>query len=260
MAAGLLVLTNMRGVFVNMKIGCVPYLNAKPLIEGLEGVVLKPPAELVKLLASRKLDVALVPVAAVFENDWDIVPGIAIASPGKTDSVRLHHTVEVPDITRVALDRNSRTSNLLARIILEKRYGIRPRYLVRDPVKGLSFKGFDAAVTIGDTSFRPRGVPFLDLGTEWKAFTGRPFVYAAWAHRKNHPEAREIAALLRDAKKRGTSAISAIANRESKRLGLTPRFCRTYLTEYITFDLGPAERAGLGLFEKYAGDGSRDHR
>jgi chorismate dehydratase len=243
-----------------MKIGCVPYLNAKPLIEGLSGVVMRPPADLVKLLASNRLDVALVPVASLLGQPWLIVRGIAIASPGKTDSVRLHHTVELPDITRVALDRNSRTSNLLARIILEKRYGLRPKYLVRDPVRGLSFKGFDAAVTIGDTSFRPRGVPFLDLGTEWKAWTGRPFVYAVWAHRKGHPRAKEIAALLGEAKRRGTASIGEIARRESKRLGLTPRFCRTYLTEYITFDLGPAERAGLGLFQNYALDRTRDRR
>ena len=166
---------------------------------------------------------------------------------------RLHHAVEVPDIRRVALDRNSRTSNMLTRIILEKRYGVRPAYVTRDPSKGkISFKAVDAAVTIGDTSFRPAGVPFLDLGTEWKAFTGRPFVYALWAHRPGHPKAAEIAATLREAKKRGTARIPAIARREAKRLGLTPRFCRTYLTEYITFDLGPAERAGLRLFEKYA--------
>jgi len=98
----------------------------------------------------------------------------------------------------------------------------------------------------------PLRLPFLDLGTEWKAFTGRPFVYALWAHRPGHPKAKEIASTLRAAKGRGTAAIPAIAKREAKRLGLTPRFCRTYLTEYITFDLGPAERAGLKLFGTYA--------
>ena len=159
------------------------------------------------------------------------------------------------NVATYIVDRNSRTSNMLTRIILEKRYGVRPSYVTRDPSKGkLSFKAVDAAVTIGDTSFRPGGVPFLDLGTEWKAFTGRPFVYALWAHRPGHPKAKEIASTLRAAKGRGTAAIPAIAKREAKRLGLTPRFCRTYLTEYITFDLGPAERAGLKLFGTYADD------
>jgi chorismate dehydratase len=237
-----------------IKIGCVPYLNAKPLVEGLEGVLLKPPADLVGLLVSGKLDVALLPAIEVLRRDLSHVPGIAIASPGKTDSVRLHHAVEIPDIRRVALDRNSRTSNMLTRIILEKRYGVRPKYVTRDPSKGVSFKAVDAAVTIGDTSFRSAGVPFLDLGTEWRAFTGRPFVYALWAHRPGHPRAAEIAAMLREAKARGIARIPGIARREAKRLKLTPKFCRTYLTEYITFDLGPAERAGLRLFGEYAED------
>src|SRR5689334_9937981 len=131
-----------------IKIGCVPYLNAKPLIEGLDGVLLKPPADLVGLLTSGKLDVALLPAIEVLRRGLSHVPGIAIASPGKTDSVRLHHAVEIPDIRRVALDRNSRTSNMLTRIILEKRYGVRPAYVTRDPSKGkISFKAVDAAVT-----------------------------------------------------------------------------------------------------------------
>ena len=237
-----------------IKIGCVPYLNAKPLIEGLEGVLLQPPADLVGLLLKGKLDAALLPAIEVLRRDLAWVPGIAIASPGKTDSVRLYHAVDVPYIRRVALDRNSRTSNLLTRILLEKRYGLKPAYVLRDPSKGLSFKAVDALVTIGDTSFRPASFPFLDLGSEWKAFTGLPFVYALWAHRPAHPKAKEIAATLRVAKKRGGGKIPEIARREAKRLGLTPAYCRKYLTDYITFDLGPAERAGLRRFEKYAED------
>ena len=75
------------------------------------------------------------------------------------------------------------------------------------------------------------------------------------AYRPGHPKEREMIRTLRDAKERGISKIPEIARREAKRLGLTVRFCRTYLTEYITYDLGPAERAGLKLFTKYAADG-----
>lgn len=235
-----------------IRIGCVPYLNAKPLLEGLDGVLLLPPADLVGLLTGGKLDVALLPAVEVLRRKLAFVPGIAIASPGKTDSVKLHHHVPVAEIRRVALDRNSRTSNMLTRVLLEKRYGLRPKYVVRDPSKGLSFKAVDAVVTIGDTSFRPGSAPFLDLGSEWRAFTGKPFVYALWAHRPGHPAAREIAATLKAAKRRGTARIPEIAKREAARLKLTPAYCRKYLTEAITFDLGPAERAGLRLFGKYA--------
>ena len=67
-----------------LRIGCVPYLNAKPLIEGLEGLCLKPPADLVGLLVSGRLDVALLPSVEVLLRNLDSVPGIAIASPGRS--------------------------------------------------------------------------------------------------------------------------------------------------------------------------------
>jgi chorismate dehydratase len=234
-----------------LRLGSVPYLNGWPLIEGIEGLLIKPPADLADLLRARKLDAALVSVSEVLRNGWSYVPGIAVASPGKTDSVRLHHTVRIPDVRRVALDRNSRTSNVLARIILERRYRARPTYTMRDPSKGVSFDRIDAAVTIGDTSFRPLGVPYVDLGKEWLDFTGLPLVYAVWAYRKGHPRAREIGSIVRAAKKRGMARIEGIAREEAVRRGLTPRFCLKYLTEHITYDLGPAEKKGLTLFARY---------
>jgi chorismate dehydratase len=235
-----------------LRIGCVPYLNAKPLIEGLPDVLLLPPADLVGRLVSGTLDVALLPAIEVLRRGLAHVPGLAIASPGRTESVRLYHAVPVPKIRTVALDRNSRTTNMLTRILLEERYGLHPRYVRRDPTAKLSLAGVDAAVTIGDTSFRRESLPFLDLGAEWRDFAGTPFVFALWAHRPGHPRAREIARTLRAAKARGVPRIAEIARRESKRLGLSTSYARRYLTEWITFDLGPAERAGLRKFERYA--------
>jgi chorismate dehydratase len=113
-------------------------------------------------------------------------------------------------------------------------------------------RAWDAAVTIGDKSFRPGSWPYLDLGTEWRAMTGKPFVYALWAHQKNHPRAAEIRRVLRRSKEVGQARIAEIARRESKRVGKSEEFCRRYLTEYITFDLGPEERAGLRLFGRLA--------
>lgn len=234
-----------------LRIGCVPYLNAKPLIEGLEGVLLRPPADLVGFLLRGRLDVALIPSVEVLRRGLARVPGIAIASPGRVDTVRLLHRVPLEGVRRVALDRNSRTSNLLARILLEERHGLRPRYVKRDPTRRVDWRGVDAVVTIGDTSFRTEDAAQLDLGSEWLAFTGKPFVFALWAHRPGHPRAHEIARTLRRAKALGTSRIAEIARREAPRLGLSAAAARRYLTERIGFDLGPAERAGLDRFAEY---------
>jgi chorismate dehydratase len=235
-----------------LRIGCVPYLNAKPLLEGLDGVLLRPPADLVGELVSGRLDVALLPAVEVVLRGLAHVPGIAIAARGRVDSVLLRHRVPVRDIRRVALDRNSRTSNLLCRILLEERHGLEPRYVVRDPSRRLDWRGVDAVLTIGDTSFRREDAPALDLAEEWLAFTGKPFVFALWAHRPGHPRVREIGRVLRAARDRGLAAVGAVARREAAQLGISPAYARRYLTERIHFGLGPAERAGLRRFARYA--------
>jgi chorismate dehydratase len=233
-----------------LRIGCVPYLNAKPLVEGLDGVVFRPPADLVGLLVSGRLDVALLPSVEVILRGLDHVPGVAIASPGRVDSVLLRHRVPVRQIRRVALDRNSRTSNRLVRILLEERHGLRPRYVKRDPSRRLDWRGVDAVLSIGDTSFRRERFPALDLGAEWRAFTGRPFVFALWAMRPGEPRAREIRRVLGAARRRGLERLPAIVRREAAARGLSPAYAKRYLTERITFRLGPAERAGLVEFAR----------
>jgi chorismate dehydratase len=230
-----------------LRIGSVPYLNAKPLIEGLEGVVFRPPSELVGLLEAGRVDAAIVPSIDVLRRGWAHVPGLAIASPGEADSVRLQLLKPLSRVKVVALDRNSRTTNALARILLERRFGLSPRYVAADPARGL--KG-DAAVTIGDASFRDYGVPSLDLGAEWRAFAGRPFVFALWAHEPGHPCAAEIRRVLRAAA--AGADLGAIADREYRRVGIPRERCRRYLLECMSYRLGPGERAGLACFEKHA--------
>ncbi|HYE97551.1 MAG TPA: menaquinone biosynthesis protein [Planctomycetota bacterium] len=237
-----------------LRLGCVPYLNAKPLLEGLRGVELRPPSRLVGRLASGALDAALIPAVEVLRLGLAHVPGIAIAARGAVQSVRLHHRRPIRELRVVALDRNSRTSNMLTRVLLEERFGLRPRYVVRDPSRGLDWDGVDGAVTIGDTSFLPSGTASKDLAELWSRWTGKPFVFALWAHRPGHPRAAEIARTLREAKRRGRAGLEAIVAREAGRMGLRPAFVRRYLTKAIRYDLGPEERAGLKLFWNYAVD------
>ena len=86
------------------------------------------PSRLADRLAAGELDVGLIPVVEYFRaGSYTIVPGISIASRGPVLSVTLFSRVPWPEIRSVALDEGSRTSAALTRILLEKRYGIRPR-------------------------------------------------------------------------------------------------------------------------------------
>lgn len=240
------------------RIGGVPYLNAKPLLWGLDSdpavrLVLKPPSKLAPDLAAGRLDAALLPAMEALRRDWRPAAGVGIACRGAVESVLLHLKRPVRELRTVALDPNSRTSNALVRILLERRFGISPRYVTHDPTAG-DFRHdpkIDAALTIGDASFRKLGLPTLDLGAAWAHMTGLPFVFAVWAM----PERQAaLEARLARAAHEGRARIAGIARRDHASAGLSVARAKAYLERSIVFDLGPEERLGLKLFERHARD------
>ncbi len=71
------------------RIGCVRYLNSKPLIHGhSEGVSFEEPASLADGLRSGRLDVALAPIFELIAHPgYAVVDDVAIASLGPVYSV-----------------------------------------------------------------------------------------------------------------------------------------------------------------------------
>jgi chorismate dehydratase len=242
---------------VPVRIGAVNYLNTKPLIYDLEALapdaelVLDVPSRLAELLADDRLDVALIPVIEYFRaGGYSIVPDIAIASRGPALSVTLFSRVPWSGIRRVALDAGSRTSAVLAQIILQKRHGVRPEVVPLPLDHAAEEADADAVLLIGDRAMRAclPGFPHaFDLGQEWHDWTGLPFVYAVWAVRDG-ADLGPVAAALAEAKRRGCARIGEIAHREAPLLGLDAGYCRRYLAHIIHFDLGPREQAGLQLY------------
>jgi chorismate dehydratase len=238
----------------SLRIGAVNYLNTKPLICDLEllapdaELLLEVPSRLADLLADGQLDVALIPVIEYFRAaSYSIVPDIAIASRGPVLSVTLFSRVPWGAIRRVALDEGSRTSAVLAQIVLRKRYGVCPEVRPLPMAEGAENVDADAVLLIGDRAMRaclPGFAHAFDLGQEWHDWTGLPFVYAVWAVRAG-VDLGPVQDALAEAKRRGCARAGAIAHREAPRLELDAGFCRRYLSNIIHFDLGPREQAGL---------------
>ncbi|MEK7242329.1 MAG: menaquinone biosynthesis protein, partial [Planctomycetota bacterium] len=240
----------------SLKIGAVPYLNTKPLVAGIEGgrgveLRLAVPSQLPDLLERGELDVALIPsIEYLRGRPFFVVPDTSIASRGAVESVLLFLRVpRVRDIKRVALDESSLTSSTLVRIILQERYGLRlssVEYVPWPRNQDLNDTQADAVLVIGDNAMKmaSRGTlqrapttavcPTLDLGAEWKALTGLPFVYALWVTSKKGL-VDSTRRLLNEAKRKGLAALPEIARREAKRLGLEPGFCLRYLSENICY-------------------------
>ncbi len=229
-----------------LRVGCVQYLNARPLIDAWPGeMALQHPAVLAEKLCAGELDVALVPSFELFAQpeSYYAVDGVAIASLGPVYSVYLAYRGALDDVRTVALDPASRSSAHLAHCLLDRFHQRQIEY-VSDPETA------DARVLIGNQAIRFRQAAdpewsFLDFGGEWTRLTGLPFVYALWLIREDTPGARAAAAELRELRAEGESRIEAIAAAEGE---FTESFRREYLTRYIRYGFGPEEKSGLFEF------------
>ncbi len=257
---------------MSCRIGCVPFLNARPLVFGIEHIIQEcVPSRLADLLHRAQFDVGLVPIAEVLLHDqYDILDGIAIASQGAVASVFLIHREPLESIKRVGTDTASRTSVMLLRVLLKQQYGIEPEFyplpqgakladheamlLIGDNAIGFVSRRLDVNLQLHDSWITgPGGKPsysILDLGEAWLKLTGLPFVYAVWAGQKDlFQRMPEIASLLRNAKANGLAHLDQIVQDTDE---ATPEFRREYLTRFIRFDLGTAEKQAVSRFQKYA--------
>src|SRR5215813_14924958 len=112
--------SELRESLAPFRVGSVSYLNAVPLTRGLEDEVsFATPSQLAELLRRDELDAALVSVTEVLFNDrYDILDGIAIASLGDVKSVLLAHRKPLEEAREIFCDTASLTSVELLRVLL----------------------------------------------------------------------------------------------------------------------------------------------
>ncbi|MEZ8219032.1 chorismate dehydratase [Candidatus Fervidibacteria bacterium JGI MDM2 SSWTFF-3-K9] len=242
-----------------MVIGSVPYLNAVPLTWALHKIgfrgtlVFGTPAQLSGWLEGGKIDAGLVPIAEYLRGvGTGIVAGVALASDGAVRSVLLISKVPIFQIETVAVDRGSRSSVMLLKVLLAERYGNVPVLFPTEPKLETMLSIADAALLIGDAALLAQTDPrwqVTDLGQEWKEMTGLPFVFAAWVLREGCPES-ELANWLVKAKVEGLKNLEAIVAEESQRRNLDENLVRYYLTECIRYDLTEAHMESIQTFNR----------
>ncbi len=229
------------------RVGSVPYLNAVPLTRGLEEQIqFVVPSKLAEMLQRNELDAALVSITEVlFNNRYDILDGIAIASLGEVKSVFLAHKQPLEQIREIYCDTASLTSVNLLKVLLAER-NLKPE--LKPLASYTAAAELDNVLLIGD-----RGIEFLranhphqifDLGEAWNELTKLPFVYAVWALRRG-VENERLRRLLREAKDFGLDTLDHI-------IATRPEFDRDFRQDYlgwhIHYHLGGDEKRGLAKF------------
>ncbi len=251
-----------------IRIGAVAYLNARPLVEGLQRqpgveVVEDVPARLLSRLLAGELHAALCPVIdyQVSPEPLEILPAGVIGSHGPALTVRLFSTVAPEAVTRVHVDGDSHTSVALLRILFSRLHGRRievvPTELPRAPASWARWSSPpEAVLVIGDKVIAappPREIygHHVDLGAAWNRLTGLPFVFAVWLARKGAPlgELPEIMARTLAANLERTGEI---AHRHAPGAGWPPDLARRYLEEILTYRMGPRELEAVRLFWRMA--------
>lgn len=213
------------------------------------------PSACAERLAAGSADIGIVPVAQLLRQKLAIFRGAGIASRGAVRTILLVSRVRYENIRTLAADAASRTSVLLARILLAQRYGVEPGVVAMPANLPAMLDRADAALIIGDPALRlePRDLPFrsLDLGVEWNAWTGLPMVFAVWAGSKA-VWSREREQVFVDSCRYGLAHLDDIVASEHAARGVTPDLALRYLRENVALELGEPEYAGLDLFLQHA--------
>src|SRR5205809_1941407 len=221
-----------------LRIGCVKYLNARPLIRGWPGKVeFDHPSALCQRLAKGQLDVALVSSFEFLRNPiYRIVDDVSISSDGPVYSVVVAHRGEFSNIEEIELDPASETAVNLLRCLLAE-LGVTARLTGAVPGSaGLSL----ARLIIGDQaiSFRQNHAgefQFWDLGEQWKKLTGLPFVYALWLVRPEVVDPGSVAEQLRALRDQNLADLKTIVATQTE---FDPAFCDSYYRENLRFSFG----------------------
>jgi chorismate dehydratase len=241
-------------------VGVVNYLNTKPMMYGLERTPVRDRIELVadypsnvaRRLLGGEIDLGLVPVAAIpLMKEHYFISDYCIGTEGEIATVALFSEVPMNEIETVYLDYQSRTSVALCRYLMRESWGIQPRIIdaagesFRDEIRGTT-----AGVVIGDRAFEQRRIStyIYDLGSEWKAITGLPFVFAAWV--SNRPLGSDFMDEFNAAVGLGLQHIDQIVAENPFPLFDLEKYYRMHLS--YAFD--DAKKRGMNLFLKEIGE------
>ena len=262
-----------RKVMSRLKISAISYLNTAPLMWDFEhaeagadfDISYTIPSACAEALRAGTADIGIIPAAAYTTvPDLVIIPDVAIAARHAVRSILLVSKMPIDaqwtQVRSVALDTSSMTSVALAKILFAKWLGgardYKPMAPDLDAMLDKKTPGAcDAALLIGDPALQVDRTRYftLDLAEEWRARTGKSFVFAFWAIRKQAlagRNGRAIVEVFQKSRDQGLSPtnLEAIAQEWAPRLGLTVEVIRVYLTHHIHYYLDPPCLEGLELY------------
>lgn len=252
---------------MTLRCGRIKYTNDLPIYAAFDvGAIHYPgslhadvPARLNAMLLGGELDLSPVSAYTWAANFRELVllPDLCIGARDAVVSVTLISSVPpaMLDGAQIFVTEESASGRQLLRVILERRYGVRPTYVDSARPIERALAG-EPALLIGDEAIDAilRFPPDLiyDLGTLWHEWTGHQTVFAVWAARRDVYE-RDTAAIgacmhaLTDAYTWSRSHGARVVELAQRAIARPPGFYETYYGK-LNFMLHVAAQNGLAAY------------
>lgn len=239
------------------KFATVKYANSLPFQYGLQLYseeqdlewIVDTPSGCSDLFKKDKVDIALLPIGAAAE--WDklyLASDYCIGCDGSVGTVVLLSDHPKAEIKQIVFDPSSRTSNLLAQLIVRDYWKSDDMKFVQpDDIKdGLP----TARIFIGDEVFEKAKLYkfIIDLGEQWKEWTSLPFVFAVWVSKKQVKD--EFKMGLDRCFSEGIKSIPVLIKQQQQ---FDENLLKHYFEHQISFDLDEKKMLAIERFLKYVG-------
>jgi chorismate dehydratase len=256
-----------------MRVGRIPYVNCYPVYGAVDRGVVPftgtlidgVPTALNRMMGDGSLDVSVVS-AVEYARDWErylLLPDLAISCDGPVRSVMLFSSVAAESLTGrdVLVSRSSMTSVHLLELLFEHVWQAKPRFVAGDAEASDLLRPYPnevpvARLVIGDAALMlvsgAIASPYehvYDLGAEWKAWTGLPFVFAVWVAQRtaDTQQALSVHASLIESRNWGLQHLDELAAQAHANTGVPEQQCVEYLTG-LDYGLSYPHLGGLTEF------------
>jgi chorismate dehydratase len=266
-----------------LRVGRIPYINTYPVYGAVDrGIVTLDatmvdgiPSALNAAMFAGDVDVSVISAVeyALHAERYLLLPDLAITSDGPVRSVMLFSKRPIEELDRatVLVSRSSLTSVELLGLMFRERWRITPTLVPGDAesedIARFASEPHDARLVIGNAALllssdshpASRAYPYrVDLGLEWKQWTGLPFVFAVWVAQRTTPvvDALGVHAGLIASRDWGVANLPILAAQAAEVTGVPQAICAEYFRG-LDYRLSLPHLRGLTEFFRRLDDAGR---
>jgi len=262
----------MSAIKTMMKVGRIHYINAIPFFHRLEAAVEEGieyyqnyPTKI--NLAMRHRQIQIAPISSLeylnYQDQYYLLPDLAIGARDFSSSVLFfsHEKIEGLAGQKIALSRESLSSSILLKILLQFKYKFKNRFVLNSLDPAQMLEKHKAGLVIGDRAllYRPRAFIYkYDLSELWWNWTEKPFCFAVWAVQKKYADQNpaEVASFYRaliQNRDRNLMDIEGLIKETLDMNFLDANFSKIFGYLFnLNYGLDPAMLEGLQLYYRLA--------